>query len=206
MIAGDGRHVRIGLLGGSFNPAHAGHAHVARVALAALRLDQVWLMVSPGNPLKPARGMAPFAERLASARAVAAPPRILASDAEARLGTRLTWKTLKLLRRRYPRAEFVLIVGADNLTQLPRWNRWREIASGTRLAVLPRPGYTRAALHGRAASVLRRHRRAPGAMWAGRPAHKPWAFVPARLHAASATAIRSARWHSALVSGSNAAS
>ncbi|WP_160121830.1 nicotinate-nucleotide adenylyltransferase [Rhodovarius lipocyclicus] len=202
MSVGDRRRARIGLLGGSFNPAHHGHAHVARVALAALRLDAVWLMVSPGNPLKPARGMAPFAERMASARAVAAPPRIVASDVEARLGTRLTWRTLRLLRARFPRVEFVLIIGADNLVQLPRWGRWRQIAADTRLAVLPRPGSTRAALHGRAASVLRRHRRAPGAIWSGKGPHAPWCFVPARLHAASATAIRSARWRSAADSGS----
>ncbi len=200
MRVGDGRRARIGLLGGSFNPAHAGHLHVARVALRALRLDAVWLMVSPGNPLKPAAGMLPFAERLASARAMAEPPRIIASDVEARLGSRITFHTLDLLRKRFPRVEFVLIIGADNLVQLPRWNRWRRLAAGTRLAVLPRPGSTRQALAGRAASVLRRHRRSPGAMFeAG--GHAPWCFVNAPLHSASATAIRE-EWRKSRISGS----
>jgi nicotinate-nucleotide adenylyltransferase len=197
---GDDRRQRIGLLGGSFNPAHAGHRHVAERALRALRLDQVWLLVSPGNPLKPRRGMAPFAERLASAAAIAdADPRILATDVEARLGTRYTVDTLALLARRFPRARFVLLMGADNLTQLPRWRRWREIARTTPIAVLPRPGETRRALSGRAAHWLARWRRSPGALLAAPPAaphagaHAPWCLVPAREHAASATAIRAAR-------------
>ena len=123
---GDNRRARIGLLGGSFNPAHDGHRHVAEAALRGLRLDQVWLLVSPGNPLKPRRGMAPFAERLASARRIADGRRILAVDWEARLGTRYTVDTLALLRRRFPRSRFVLVVGADNLSQLPRWKGWRQ--------------------------------------------------------------------------------
>jgi nicotinate-nucleotide adenylyltransferase len=200
LISGDRRRARIGLLGGSFNPAHDGHRHVAQLALRALGLDAVWLMVSPGNPLKPALGMMPFAQRLASARAIAAPPRILASAVEARLGTRITWQTLEGLRRRFPRVEFVLIIGADNLVQLPRWNRWRRLVAGTRLAVLPRPGSTRQALAGRAAAVLRRHRRRPAAMF--EPArHAPWCFVAASLHAASATAIRE-EWRKRPISGS----
>jgi nicotinate-nucleotide adenylyltransferase len=161
---GDGRRVRVGLLGGSFNPAHAGHLHVARMALRALRLDQVWLMVSPGNPLKPARGMAPLADRLASARRIADGRRVVATDIERQFGTRFTADTLRLLRRRFRRARFVLVIGADNLVQLPRWRRWRGIARGIAIAVLPRPGWTRPALAGRAAQVLRHHRRPPGAL------------------------------------------
>jgi nicotinate-nucleotide adenylyltransferase len=190
---GDSRRRRIGLLGGSFNPAHAGHRHVAKVALRALRVDEVWLMVSPGNPLKPAQGMAPLAERLASARRIADGRRLIASAIERELGTRYTADTLRLLRRRFRRARFVLVLGADNLVQLPRWRRWREIARLVPLAVLPRPGWTRRALAGRAAAVLRRHRRAPGALLAERFApHAPWCLVPAREHAASASAIRAA--------------
>ena len=190
---GDSRRRRIGLLGGSFNPAHGGHLHVARMARRALRLDQVWLMVSPGNPLKPVRGMAPLADRLASARRIADGRRIVATDIERVLGTRYTADTLRLLRRRFPRARFVFVIGADNLVQLPRWKRWREIARGTTIAVLPRPGWTRRALAGRAAQVLRRHRRVPGAVAEERFApHAPWCLVPARENAASATAIRRA--------------
>jgi len=190
---GDARRRRIGLLGGSFNPAHAGHLHVARRALAALRLDAAWLLVSPGNPLKPAAGMAPLAERLASTRRIADGRRVVATDIERALGTRYTVDTLRALRRRFRRARFVLIIGADNLVQLPRWRRWRDIARETPLAVLPRPGWTRRALAGQAAAVLRRHRRAPGGLLAEEFArHAPWCLVPAREHAASATAIRRA--------------
>lgn len=191
---GDGRRTRIGLLGGSFNPAHPGHRHVAERALRALGLDQVWLLVSPGNPLKPRDGMAPFARRLDSARRQADGVRVIATGVEARLGTRYTVDTLAALARRFPHACFTLLIGADNLSQLPRWKRWRRIARTVPLAVLPRPGETRAALSGQAARVLARHRRRPGALLrAARAAgHAPWALVPAREHPASATAIRAA--------------
>jgi nicotinate-nucleotide adenylyltransferase len=188
---GDRRLRRIGLLGGSFNPAHAGHAHVAARVRRALRLDEVWLMVSPGNPLKPRAGMAPLAARLASARAIADGRRIIATAIEAALGTRYTRDTLAALRRRFPRARFVFVIGADNLVQLPRWAGWAGLAARTPIAVLPRPGWTRPALAGQAARRLARHRRRPGALLAGpAPAHAPWCFVPAAEHAASATAIR----------------
>jgi len=185
----------VGVLGGSFNPAHAGHRHVAEQALRALGLDQVWLMVSPGNPLKPARGMAPLGERLASARRVGDGRRVIATDVERGLGTRYTVDTLARLRRRFPRARLVLVIGADNLVQLPRWRRWREVARDTAIAVLPRPGWTRRALAGQAARVLGRWRRSPhGLLAGGGPAgHAGWCLVPSREHAASASAIRAAR-------------
>jgi nicotinate-nucleotide adenylyltransferase len=189
---GDRRRLRIGLLGGSFNPAHEGHRHVARMALRALRLDQVWLMVSPGNPLKPARGMAPFAARLASARRMAQPPHILATGIEAALGERYSARTLAKLAQRFPLAHFVWIIGADNLWQLPRWRQWQALVVQTPVAVLPRPGWTRKALAGQAARRLRRFRRRPGLL----PEHGPaWTLVPARENSASATAIRA---HAAL--------
>ncbi len=191
---GDRRRRRIGLLGGSFNPAHEGHRHVAEAVRRALRLDEVWLLVSPGNPLKPRTGMAPLAQRLASARAVADGRRIVATDIEAALGTRYTLDTLAALRRRFPRARFVFVIGADNLVQLPRWQGWVRLAAKTPLAVLPRPGWTRRALAGQAADRLARHRRRPGALLAPPlTAHAPWAFVPAAEHPASATAIRAAQ-------------
>ncbi|MBP0494452.1 nicotinate-nucleotide adenylyltransferase [Roseomonas indoligenes] len=194
---GDGRRVRIGLLGGSFNPAHTGHRHVAEMALHVLRLDEVWMLVSPGNPLKPSAGMASFEERLDSARRVADGRRVIAVDIEARLGLRETERTLSRLRRLFPRAEFVWIMGADNMVQLPRWRRWRKLARGTPIAVLPRPGYTRRALHGAAAGALRQHRRPCGMLMAEAArhpgAHAPWCLVPAREHPASATAIRALR-------------
>ncbi|ONG44582.1 nicotinic acid mononucleotide adenylyltransferase [Pseudoroseomonas deserti] len=187
---GDRRRIRIGLLGGSFNPAHDGHRHVALHALRALRLDQVWLLVSPGNPLKPRAGMAPFAERLASAQKIGDGVRLLASDIEAAIGQRYSARTLQRLQQLFPRARFVWIIGADNLWQLPRWRDWRRLAARTAIAVLPRPGWTRRALHGAAASRLRRYRRDPGALLQdGAPA---WALVPAPEHPASATALRQA--------------
>ncbi|WP_458093564.1 nicotinate-nucleotide adenylyltransferase [Roseomonas sp. WA12] len=193
---GDRRRVRIGLLGGSFNPAHSGHWHVADMARHVLRLDEVWLLVSPGNPLKPNAGMAPFAERLDSARRIADGRRVIAVDVEARLGLRQTERSLARLRQLFPRARFVWIMGADNMVQLPRWRRWRRLARGTPMAVLPRPGYTRRAVDGPAATALRQHRRHCGALLAGpneAGRHAPWCMVPAREHPASATAIRAQR-------------
>jgi nicotinate-nucleotide adenylyltransferase len=187
---GDRRRRRIGLLGGSFNPAHDGHRHVAERVRRALRLHEVWLMVSPGNPLKPRAGMAPLAQRLASARRIADGRRIVATDIEAALGTRYSVATLAALRRRFPRVRFVFVIGADNFVQLPRWQNWMRLAARTRIAVLPRPGWTRRALAGHAAQRLARHRRRPAALLeAGPPG---WAFVPAAEHPASATAIRAA--------------
>jgi nicotinate-nucleotide adenylyltransferase len=181
------------LLGGSFNPAHAGHRHVAELARRRLRLDQVWLMVSPGNPLKSDRGMAPFARRLASARAIADGHRIVATDIEQRLGTRYAADTLRLLHRRFPQTHFVWLMGADILLQLPRWRRWEDIVMTTVFAVLPRPSYNHAALAGLAAQRLRRARltaRAAPVLACRKP--PAWIFLPAAEHAASATAIRAA--------------
>ena len=185
--------MRVGLLGGSFNPAHAGHRHVADLALRRLRLDQVWLLVSPGNPLKPERGMAPFAHRLASARRIADGRRVVASGIEATLGTRFTRDTLRSLLRRFPRIRFIWVMGADILMQLPRWQRWRDVVRHVPMAVLPRPAYNRRALAGPAARRFRAARRpasqAPVLALAGAPA---WVFLPARQTPVSATDIRAA--------------
>ncbi len=188
---GDRRRIRVGLLGGSFNPVHAGHLHVARIARRRLRLDQVWLMVSPGNPLKPSAGMAPFAERLAAVRRATDGRRILATGIEAALGTRYTFDTLRVLRRRFPNVRFVWLMGADNLEQLARWKHWRELAAETVFAVLPRPTYNPRALASQAAHRLRRFR-LPAQAAASLAARAPpgWMFLPSRQHAASATAIR----------------
>jgi nicotinate-nucleotide adenylyltransferase len=179
------------LLGGSFNPAHAGHRHIAALARRCLGLDQVWLLVSPGNPLKPAAGMASAQARLASARGVADGRRVVASAIESRLGTRYTIDTLRLLRRRFPLVRFVWIAGADILAQLPHWQRWRAIARLVPFAILPRPGYNHLALAGGAAHVLRRARR-PARAASVLAAQTPpaWMFLPAPQHAASASAIR----------------
>ncbi len=182
---------RVGLLGGSFNPAHEGHRHVAELALRRLRLDQVWLMVSPGNPLKPARGMAAFEDRLASAAGIADGRRVVASGIERRLGTRYAWDTLRALRRRFPRTRFVWLMGADILGELPRWRRWSELVRIVPFAVLPRPSYTRRALAGQAARRLRAWRISAraAATLADRKA-PAWVFLPVRESGWSATALR----------------
>jgi len=184
--------MRVGLLGGSFNPAHQGHLHVARMARRRLRLDQVWLLVSPGNPLKPRVGMAPFADRMAAARAITDGRRLVATGIEAAFRTRYTADTIRLLMRRFPRVRFVWIMGADLLRQLPKWRRWRDITRRLAFAVLPRPGYTHPALAGMAAHRLRAKRR-PAREAALLPTAGPgWVFLPGPQTAISATAIRQA--------------
>jgi nicotinate-nucleotide adenylyltransferase len=148
-------------------------------------------MVSPGNPLKPARGMAPQPERLASAQGIADGRRIVATGIEGKLHTRYTVDTLRILRTRFPRVRFVWLMGADNLVQLPAWNEWLHIARHTSFAVLPRPTYNESALAGQAARRLARWRvparAAPALATLGAPS---WLFLPARQNHASATAIR----------------
>ena len=148
---------RIGLLGGSFNPAHRGHRRISLGAIDALGLDELWWLVSPGNPLKDgARDMAPFAARLASARAMARRAPIRATDIEQRLGTRYTVDTLDRLVRRHPRARFIWVMGADGLADFHRWKDWRRIAAKVAIAVVARPGYDGRALAGPAMGWLRR--------------------------------------------------
>ena len=149
---------RIGLLGGSFNPAHEGHLDLSRAALARLGLDGVWWLVSPQNPLKTAQGMAPQAQRLAGCRALATDPRILATDLETRLGTAYTADTLQALGRLLPRVRFVWLMGADNLIQVHHWQEWQQIFNTVAVAVFDRPSYASRALSGRAALSFARYR------------------------------------------------
>jgi nicotinate-nucleotide adenylyltransferase len=184
--------MRVGLLGGSFNPAHEGHRHVAELAMRRLRLDQVWLLVSPGNPLKPTAGMAPFADRLAGAGRIADGRRVVASGIEAALRTRYTVDTMRFLMRRFPLVQFVWIMGADILEQLPRWRRWTDIVRHLAFVVLPRPSYSHRALAGQAAHRLRAGRRPVRAATLLPGAAPGWVFLPTRQTAVSATAIRQA--------------
>jgi nicotinate-nucleotide adenylyltransferase len=148
---------RIGLLGGSFNPAHRGHRRISLAALDALGLDEVWWLVSPGNPLKEgAKDMAPFAARLASARRMARRAPIRTSDFESRARTRFTVDTLRALRRRYPDHQFIWLMGSDTVPNFHQWRRWREIARTVPIAVIRRPGYDQAAHAARAMGWLRR--------------------------------------------------
>lgn len=153
---------RIGLLGGSFNPAHAGHRHISVEALRLLGLDEVWWLVSPQNPLKPAAGMAPLAARLASAHAAARHARIRPTAIEARLGTRFAVDTVAALQHRYPKARFIWLAGADILPELHRWRRWRLLLRRVPIAVLARPRYTGAAMRSPAMAWARRWRHAAG--------------------------------------------
>jgi len=146
------RGLRIGLLGGSFNPPHDGHVHVSETALKKLDLDYVWWLVSPQNPLKPVRGMASFDKRLAAAKRLAgAHPRMIATGIEEELGTRFTMHTLRALKRRFPQARFVWLMGSDNLVQIPRWRSWQQIFAEVPVAVVTRPGSALPARHSKAA-------------------------------------------------------
>ena len=147
---------RVGLLGGSFNPAHRGHRRISLAALDALGLDEVWWLVSPGNPLKPAKGMAPFAARVASARRMARRAPIRVSDFETRHGTRFTIDTLGALMRSHPRHRFVWLMGADTVAQFHQWKSWRAVARRVPIAVIARPGYDGPARAARAMGWLRR--------------------------------------------------
>lgn len=180
----------IGLLGGSFDPPHAGHVHITREALKRFGLGQVWWLVSPGNPLKD-EGPAPLADRMQAARAIMRHPRVVVTDVEARLGTRYTAQTLLALRRRYPGVRFVWLMGADNLAQFHRWQDWRWIMETVPVGVMARPGdrisarlskaaraYAQSKLPGRASHMLG-HSTAPA-----------WSFVNLPMSDQSSSAIR----------------
>ncbi|MEM7702445.1 MAG: nicotinate-nucleotide adenylyltransferase [Pseudomonadota bacterium] len=148
---------RIGLLGGSFNPAHGGHRRISLFTMQALGLDEIWWLVSPGNPLKPKRGMAPLVARFRSAQVQARLARIVPTAIEQQLGTRYTVDTLRALKKRYRTREFVWLMGSDNLAQFHRWKGWRTIARTVPIAVIARPGYNADALASPAMAWLRRY-------------------------------------------------
>ena len=149
---------RIGLLGGSFNPAHRGHRHVSLEVMRRIGLDEVWWLVSPQNPLKAKGGMAPLAVRLESARQMARHPRIRPTAIEAELGTQFAVDTVAALKARFPQHRFAWIMGADNLLQFSRWKRWRDIARQVPIVVAARPNYIRGARLAPAMAWFRRHR------------------------------------------------
>ena len=189
------RHRRIGLLGGSFNPAHGGHLHLSRLALTHLALDEVWWLLSPQNPLKPMTGMAPSRVRLREARRVAAlDPRIRVSDFEERQESRYTADTVRALRQRFPRLRFVWLMGSDNLAQLRHWERWPQIFRTLPIAVFDRPSYSPRALASLPARRFSRYRLAPASARRLAEREPPaWAFFHTRLDMRSATQIRRAR-------------
>jgi len=183
--------LRVGLLGGSFNPVHEGHLAISLEALKRLDLDRVWWLVSPQNPLKPTGETADLEQRLAGARAIAGRhPAIVVTDLERRLGTRYTVDTLGWLSRRC-RARFVWLIGADNLAQLPLWRGWRRLVRMVPIAVFDREPYSYVALAGRMASAYAERRleetRASALAESPPPA---WVYLRLRRHQTSSTAIR----------------
>ena len=131
--------MRVGLLGGSFDPPHAGHVHITRQALRRFGLDRVWWLVSPGNPLK-AKGPAPLGRRLAACREIMQHPKVEVTDLEARLGTTYTADTIEKLQSIYPKVNFVWLMGADNLASVHKWERWEWIFDNVPIGVTSRPG------------------------------------------------------------------
>lgn len=168
--------MRIGLLGGSFNPAHEGHLYVSEVAMKRLGLDYVWWLVTPRNPLKGRAGLAPLTDRLRQAQGVAGHPRVVVMDIERTLGTQYSIDTLKALQRRFPLLRFTWLMGSDNLEIFRRWRRWREIASRVPIAVVLRPGTVLATL----SAQPMQHNQARGAI----------TILDGRRNAQSSTALR----------------
>ena len=183
----------IGLLGGSFNPAHEGHRHISLLALKRLGLHEVWWLVSPQNPLKPRAGMAAFDERLAAAEFAASDRRLRVSDIERRLGFRYSVDTVARLKQLFPRHRMVWIVGADNLPTLAEWRRWPALFKALPVAVIDRWPYSRYASVVKPAKRFARRRmaerRARGLARCTPPA---WIVIHGPLHPASATALRAA--------------
>lgn len=185
--------MRIGLLGGSFDPAHDGHVHITEQALRRFGLDRIWWLVSPGNPLK-TRGPAPLEQRLARAADLMWHPQVEVTGLEARLGTRMTADTITALRAIYPAVRFVWLMGSDNLVQFDRWDRWRDIAAQLPIGVLARPGTRLPARLSRAAGIMRAVRlpewRAAELATAAPPV---WVLVNLPMSSLSSTAIRARR-------------
>ncbi len=189
------RGMRVGLFGGSFNPAHAGHAHVAQTALRRLRLDRVIWLVSPQNPLKSGRDTASLAERMAGARRLAgSDPRMIVSDAETQVGSAYTIDVLNRLKARFPGVKFVWIMGGDSLASFHRWRGWTDIARTTPIAVVARPD---ALLQSRSAPAARRYavarRPSREAALLADAVTPAWTYLRAPLNAASSTKLRAAR-------------
>ncbi len=183
----------VGLFGGSFNPAHQGHLLVAEIALRRLGLDQLWWMVTPGNPLKSRSLLAPLEERLAGCETLAEDPRIKVTAFEQALGTSYTARTLEYVRVRNPDVNFIWIMGADNLASFDRWQRWRKIATTFPIAVIDRPGSTLAYLSSKMARTFdyaRVDEEDAGVLW--RKKAPAWTFIHGPRSTLSSTALRAA--------------
>lgn len=182
---------RIGIMGGSFNPVHAGHVIVTETALRRLRLDQLWWVVTPGNPLKEHNGLAPLAARMAACRKLANNPRMKITGFEAELGSPYTAVTLSFLKARFPACQFVWVMGADNMASFDRWQNWRGIAASMPIAIVDRPGWRHKALASPAAHALAKARISESrAKTLARHVAPAWVFLTTRLSNLSSTALR----------------
>ena len=182
----------VGLLGGSFDPPHEGHVQISRAAMKRFGLDQLWWLVSPGNPLKD-HAPASLARRMAAANARMQHPRVQISDIEARLGTRYTAQTLRHLRRLYPQVRFVWLMGADNLAHFHRWKDWRQILETVPVGILARPGERISARLSPAARLYAPNRLRAGQSQALARASAPaWCFINVPMNKASSSQIRAA--------------
>ena len=188
------RGMRIGLLGGSFNPPHAAHRLISLTALRRLHLDQVWWMVTPGNPLKERSALLPLDERIRLCRQLSRHPRIKVTGFEAGIGTAYTERSLSFLRRRFPRVRFVWLMGADNLAGFHRWNEWQAIFGLMPIAVEDRPEWRYRALASPAASRFARFR-IPETEAAALPALAPpaWCYLSGPLSKLSSTLLRAGK-------------
>ncbi|HEY0300145.1 MAG TPA: nicotinate-nucleotide adenylyltransferase [Rhizomicrobium sp.] len=182
--------LRIGLLGGSFNPAHEGHLHVSAVALKRLGLDYVWWLVTPQNPLKSTAGMEPLQRRVLDARRVARHPRIVVMDIEHDFRTHYSYDTLRALQKRFPQVKFIWLMGSDNLAIFRRWHRWADLARRVPIAVIQRPGTVLSALSAKPIQRFGQIRLERGLCGRRTPAI---AIIDGKRNAQSATAIRASQ-------------
>lgn len=188
------RNRSIGILGGSFNPPHKGHLHISLMALKRIGLDEVWWLVTPGNPLKNHDGLHPLTTRVDRANRLIVDPRIRVTTFEADHGLKYTADTLEALANRYPDTNFIWLMGADNLAGFHLWERWQDIFNSCAIAIFDRPGYATKALTSPAANKFSRYRidEADAALLKSRPA-PAWSYLRGRTMAVSSTLLRATK-------------
>lgn len=203
MLPPRNRRIKVGLLGGSFNPAHNGHRYISVEALKHLGLDEIWWLVSPQNPLKPSEGMLPLEKRVAIAKKIVRHPKIRVTDLEKSFNTRYTRDTLLKIQAKFADIAFVWLMGSDNLEQFPQWYKWQDIAESIPIVVFARGNSTHKALRGKMASYCRKHRLTGRNIRSIAVKTPPvWGFLHVRKHPASATNLRK-MLDNALINGYN---